>query len=86
MVCSRAAVSTGFAAPKMDTELGRAVVATDRLMGAAVAAGISATGALPSSIRTVRDFRDNFGLSLVGSNEDKRRTNFGLKNQFHKVK
>jgi hypothetical protein len=86
MVCSRAAVSTGFAAPKMDTELGRAVVATDRLMGAAVAAGISATGVLPSFIGTVRDFRDNFGLSLVGSNKKKKKNKFWFENQFHEVK
>jgi hypothetical protein len=88
MVCSRAAVSTGFAAPKMDTELGGAVVATDRLMGAAatVAAGISVTGALPSSIGTVRDFRDNFGLSLVGSNKQKKKNKFWFENQFHEVK
>ena len=85
MVCSRAAVSTGFAAPKMDTELGGAVVATDRLM-AAVAAGISATGALPSSIGTVRDFRDNFGLSLVGCNKQKKKNKFWFENQFHEVK
>ncbi len=45
MARSRAAVSTGLAAPKMDAKLGGAAAATDRLMGAA-AAGISATGAL----------------------------------------
>ena len=81
-MCSR------VAAQKMDTELGGAVVATDRLMGAAatVAAGISVTGALPSSIGTVRDFRDNFGLSLVGSSKQKKKNKFWFENQFHEVK
>jgi hypothetical protein len=55
-------------------------------MGAAVAAGISSTGALPSSIRTVRDFRDNFGLSLVGCNKQKKKNKFWFENQFHEVK
>ena len=70
MARSRAAVSTGLAAPKMDAELGgAAAAATGRSTGAAgAAAGTSATGALPSSMGTVRGFRDNFGLSLVGSN------------------
>ena len=69
MARSRAAVSTGLAAPKMDAELGGAAAATGRSTGAAgAAAGTSATGALPSSMGTVRGFRDNFGLSLVGSN------------------
>ena len=87
MARSRAAVSTGLAAPKMDAELGGAAAATGRSTGAAgAAAGISATGALPSSIRTVRDFRDNFGLSLVGCNKQKKKNKFWFENQFHEVK
>lgn len=73
MARSRAAVSTGLAAPKMDAELGgaagavaAAAAAGRSIMGAAAAAaGSSATE--PSSIGTDRGFRDNFGLSLVGS-------------------
>ncbi len=72
MARSRAAVSTGLAAPKMDAELGGAAggaAAAGRSVAAgaaAAAAGASATEL--SSIGTVRGFRDNFGLSLVGSN------------------
>ena len=70
MARSRAAVSTGLAAPKMDAELGGATgAAAGRSVatGAAAAAGASVTEALLSSNGTVRGFRDNFGLSLVGS-------------------